>query len=131
MNTTTRQFVEKLLGERSAECLAWLKANNRDSCIDRADWKEDSNLLTAKNIISQWEEEVKNIAYWSERLPEDIPELENNTVVTVGELHEYLTKLMVLHPDVAKMPVYHAECHSDVEASYVGVNIKGGFLLVE
>ncbi len=131
MNTTTRQFIEQRLGERAPECLAWLKANHRDSSIDRADWKEDSNLLTAKNIISQWEKEVKNITYWSARLPEDVPTLEAESVVTVGQLHEYLTKLMTLHPDVANMPVYHSECHSDVEACDIYVNIKGGYLLVE
>lgn len=39
--------------------------------------------------------------------------------LTVLELHEYLSNIMTLHPDIANCKIYHEECCGNVETGNV------------
>lgn len=132
ISKTTRQFIQEYLGDRATECLDW-GSTKVYSSFDNTNCSEESNRLSAKNVINQWEIEVKNRMYWSERVPEGILSLEaqDNDPITVGELYAHLTKIMALHRDVATMPIRHAECHSDVETFEVTFRPEDGYLLFE
>ena len=104
-------------------CLAW--ATEKGYYVKKL-YLEDECRYMAEKIQTKWEKHRVNKEKWNNV---SFPSLEDDTI-TVQKLHEYLTEIMTLHPDIASCPVYHEECCGATETYRVKFRYGKGCIVL-
>jgi hypothetical protein len=104
---TAKEVIMTLLGTKADACITW--AENNNILLIRQGTLEECQK-EAEKIIAKWETATAARLLWEARIPTEIPQLETDDQVTIRQLHEHLTKLLDLHPDVGDVVVEHEEC---------------------
>lgn len=123
----TKDYIIVLLGDKAPECITWAEQNN--ILLIHKDAPERCQK-DAERIITKWEKAMANKAFWETRIQTEIPQLETNNPVTIGMLHEHLTKLLALHPDVANVSVEHEQCCGWFEVCEVLFHVEKNILRI-
>ncbi len=124
---TAQQCIEAILGEKAPVCVKWAEENHQ--LLIRPQTPERSEK-DAQHIIEKWQTRTAAKEAWLAKIGEEPGPLEKDDVVTIGELHTYLTSLLALHPDVADVPIRHEECCGDVETCYAEFDLEKEYLRI-
>lgn len=108
-----------------ATCLEWAKPKYGSFLTDVR--IVENSRCTAEDIIQSWKISCASMAKWGNA---EIPTLHRKTSITVGELHAYLSEILVAHPAFAAVPVHHEECRGNVETYSVEFLVEEGILVL-
>ena len=125
---TIKDALNILLDEKAPACIAWV-IEHGDEYIFMQSYSREESLKRARCTIEKWEKATASKTRWDALLPTPPPQLDSN-VLTIGELHAHLTKLLALHPEIANVLVEHEECHGWDQAGEVFFDMEENVLRI-